>query len=196
MKRSMVIGGAAAGMLTVVCGWAVAGLKGSKHDFSTAAWVGAGFDQCGVCHTPANEKPPTVPPLWDSRADLTRRFGRFAVSESTPGMGTLSCLRCHDGTIAKDATGAVHQERFVHKQNPGMFTTGHGRSDHPVGVAYPKIAKGYYPLPTVLSGWKVRLPDGKVECASCHDPHDNAGQPHMLVMSNARSALCLKCHKK
>ena len=43
---------------------------------------------------------------------------------------------------------------------------------------------------------KVLLPDGKIECTSCHDPHNQSGQPHMLVKSNRGSALCLTCHKK
>ncbi len=192
MKRAVIVGGAVV-VMTLVCGWAFADLEGSKHDFTTAAWEG--FDKCGTCHTPAGEEPKT-PPLWNTRADLTKRFGRTATSKSNPGMGTLSCLRCHDGTIAKDATGAVSKERFGHRQHPGRFTTGHGRTDHPVGVDYPKIAKGYRPLTSVLSGWKVTLPGGKVECSSCHDPHNESGRKHMLVMTNARSALCLKCHRK
>ncbi|MFH0983753.1 MAG: cytochrome c3 family protein [Planctomycetota bacterium] len=216
MKRIVAVSVALVVVMGTVASWASAGLKGSKHDFTTPAWPG--FDPCGACHTPASEKPPTEPPLWDTRADLTKRFGRSllqpsalgtgtvtslgrfrrtALADSDPRMGTLSCLRCHDGTIAQDATGAaMNRERFVHKQHPGLFTTGHGRTDHPVGVEYPKIAKGYRPLTSVLSGWKVTLPGGRVECSSCHDPHNQSGEKHMLVMSNARSALCLKCHKK
>ena len=36
---------------------------------------------------------------------------------------------------------------------------------------------------------------GLVECASCHDPHDNSNAP-FLVMANTASALCLTCHDK
>ena len=192
MKRVAIVGTAVM-VVMVAGGWAFAELEGSAHDFSTEAWESV--DECGACHTPEGETPP-VPPLWDTRADLTKRFGRSTTSKSKPGSGTLSCLQCHDGTIAKDATGSVNKDRFVHARNPGRFTTGHGRTDHPVGVEYPKIAKGYRPLTTVLSSRKVKLPDGKVECISCHDPHNESGGKHMLVTSNARSALCLKCHKK
>jgi predicted CXXCH cytochrome family protein len=34
-----------------------------------------------------------------------------------------------------------------------------------------------------------------VWCSSCHDVHDNANQP-FLVMANTGSALCLGCHDK
>ena len=191
MRRLAIVGGALVVLLMVV--GAAAGLKGSKHDFSTDAWEQV--DQCAACHTAKGEKPP-LPPLWNTRADLTRRFGRTATSKSKPEASTRKCLQCHDGTIAKDATGAANPRRFVHTQHPRRFTTGHGRTDHPVGVDYPKIRKGYRPLTSVLAGGKVRLPGGKVECSSCHDPHNDSDQKHMLVMGNARSALCLKCHKK
>jgi predicted CXXCH cytochrome family protein len=42
----------------------------------------------------------------------------------------------------------------------------------------------------------VRLPDGRVECVSCHDPHNQSGTQAMLAVSNRRSALCLTCHVK
>ena len=35
-----------------------------------------------------------------------------------------------------------------------------------------------------------------LQCTSCHDPHNGAGAPHMLVKSNTASALCLTCHNK
>jgi predicted CXXCH cytochrome family protein len=73
---------------------------------------------------------------------------------------------------------------------------GHGATDHPVGVEYPQFGKGYRPMTSVLSSGVVTLPNGKVECTSCHDPHNEAEVDKMLVMSDDRSALCLTCHKK
>jgi predicted CXXCH cytochrome family protein len=43
---------------------------------------------------------------------------------------------------------------------------------------------------------KVRIDHaGKMQCTSCHDPHDNQFGKFM-VMNNAASALCLMCHDK
>jgi predicted CXXCH cytochrome family protein len=106
------------------------------------------------------------------------------------------CLRCHDGTIARDTLDGSAGQRFVNTDNPGLFGTGHGTSEHPVGVDYPQLDRGFRPATAVVASGTVTLPDGKVECISCHDPHDMAGEKHMLVVSNARSALCLTCHRK
>lgn len=41
----------------------------------------------------------------------------------------------------------------------------------------------------------IRLYNGKVQCASHHDPH-NSGNPTFLRISNDNSAVCRTCHKK
>lgn len=183
-----------AAAVMAICGWASAGIEGSKHDFSNEAW--SADDRCGACHAPHRDTPPKAAPLWDPEADLTRTFGAFAASKATPGRGTLLCLRCHDGTIAKDARPGARPDRFTHKQHPGLFRASHGTSNHPVGVEYPQFDDKFHPAASVIAKGTVTLPDGKVECVSCHDPHNTSGEEKMLVTSNAGSALCLTCHKK
>lgn len=175
-------------------GFAWGAIEGSKHDFSHAEWSDG--DACGACHTPNRTAPPDAAPLWDPTADLSRRFGAPLGEDNKIGLGTALCLRCHDGTIATASLGGVRSDRFANKQNPAMFTTGHDTTDHPVGVEYPQFDRGFRPITSVLATGTVTLPNGKVDCVSCHDPHDQTGQPHMLVMGNARSALCLTCHRK
>lgn len=182
------------GVSITLAGIAVAGIEGSKHDFSNKDWSGG--DSCTACHAPHRESAPKVAPLWDPKADLSRRFTSGKADRSLPQAGTLVCLRCHDGTVARDTISNVREERFVNRQNPGVFGTGHGPTDHPVGVEYPKIDKDYRPASSVEAGGVVRLPENRVECVSCHDPHNQSGEKYMLVTSNARSALCLSCHKK
>jgi predicted CXXCH cytochrome family protein len=169
------------------------GVAGSAHDFSGTTW--AAGDLCGACHTPHRELPPKAAPLWDDDADLNERFGIFMEGKMPPGEGTLMCLRCHDGTIAKDTLGGAAKEKIRQPRHPGLFTAGHGTSDHPVGVRYPQFDKFYRPVTSVVAHG-VPLPDARVECSSCHDPHNRSGEPDMLVISNARSRLCLTCHIK
>ena len=179
----------------LAAGWAMADIKGSKHDFSNAEWSGG--DACAACHTPASETP-EVAPLWDTSADLNRTFGTPLTTSNEAGAGTALCLRCHDGTVARDAIAPSRERKalFPNTDAAGLFAAGHGTGNHPVGVDYPNFKKGYRPATTVVATGKVALPSGKVECSSCHDPHDMSGESFMLVTSNARSALCLTCHRK
>ena len=190
MKRTrtvlLMLGCAALGV--ALSSWALADIEGSKHDFSAQ-----GGDLCGACHVPHRAQAPTAP-LWDPEADTARRF--IAVEGDGPGLGTRLCLTCHDGTVAADASRGTRRLRLVGEDYPQKFATGHQTTDHPVGVPYPKVDKGYRPLTAVVAGGAITLPEGRVECRSCHDPHNEAGEPFMLVLSNVRSALCLACHKK
>ena len=182
----IVLGGAALG-LAWGAGWALADLEGSKHDFS--AQTG---DLCSACHVPHRDTDPEQAPLWEPDADLSRRFGRG----QDVGRGTSLCLTCHDGSVAGSATASMRRLQVVGEEFPTVDNSGHRTTDHPVGVAYPRNVKGYEPVSKVLAGGAVQLPNGRVECSSCHDPHNDAGEAFMLVVSNVRSALCLTCHRK
>ncbi len=176
----------------------MAGLEGSKHDFSSEEWTDG--DMCIACHAEKREDFPAEAPLWNPSADFNRRFGDAVQDRddrpSLPGNGTMICMRCHDGTMAKDMFGGLAPPSTANKRHPAIMTTGHGSTNHPVGVAYPAFDKDFRPMNAILSEGKVLLPDGRIECISCHDPHNQWGQRHMLVKSNRRSALCLTCHKK
>lgn len=102
---------------------------------------------------------------------------------------TRLCLGCHDGTIASRIELGQPVSEHVASARVNF------RHDHPVGVAYPRTDRGYHPAARVRRQG-IRLPDGRVECVSCHDPHNTWGQPAMLAASNRRSALCLTCHIK
>ncbi len=185
------------GVIVIVClaGAVVsAGPEGWKHDFSGKDWSGG--DACRVCHVRGTDAP-AVAPLWDANADLNRTFGTPLRESQAAGLGTTLCLRCHDGTVARDAIApATPQTRFSNREHPGRLRAGHSTSNHPVGVLYPSVDEDYRPANRVIASGTVSLPDGRVECTSCHDPHDMSGEKYMLVRNNARSALCLTCHRK
>ncbi|MFQ5461687.1 MAG: cytochrome c3 family protein [Phycisphaerae bacterium] len=194
MNRGNVFWLAAVASMTLFGGIVWAGIEGSKHDFSKKGWSGG--DTCSACHSPHRTVPPKVAPLWNPNADLSRTFGSRIGTKDRAGQGTLMCLRCHDGTIVAPAVSGFKKSRFANRQNRARFQAGHRTIDHPVGVKYPQFNKGFRPATSVIASQTVRLPDGNVECTSCHDPHNQAGHAKMLVTTNARSALCLTCHKK
>jgi predicted CXXCH cytochrome family protein len=198
--------------------WA-ASLAGSVHDLSVrpdgreeTRDEAEDWQSCRYCHTPNTSR--SLAPLWNPRQP------RQAYTSGSPGEGdrlaaspvwrpaSYLCLTCHDGAVAADAAVSVAQrqprrpESVVVTFRPGQFTdveswanTTGPASSHPVGVSYcltpdllPAPADGRFP-----NG--VRLIDGRVECVSCHNPH-NAGFPPFLITSNSGSALCYTCHQK
>lgn len=177
----------------------VAGLAGSKHDFSGESWTGG--DRCIACHFLSRDDFPAPAPLWNPSADFNRAFGDAlqdspSGSPSLPGNGTLACLRCHDGTVASDMFGSLAAPAGVNKRHPSLASTAHGSTNHPVGIEYPQFDPEYRPMHMIESEGQVPLPGGRIECISCHDPHNAVGAPHMLTKTNQRSALCLTCHMK
>ncbi len=130
---------------------------------------------------------------------------------------SLLCMSCHDGTVAVNSLGNPPNDINA---NPTMGT-GHeldasGRilasvasnmgtslaNDHPVNFTYSAALATADPgLVTPAStayvdaAHTVPLFNGKLECASCHNPHDNTYVP-FLTKSNAGSQLCLTCHRK
>jgi hypothetical protein len=83
-------------------------------------------------------------------------------------------------------------------------------NDHPISIDYTAALAsddGGLNAPSTIDG-AIRLftnpagtPGVSLECPSCHNVHDQGGDPAssqfpFLVMSNAGSALCLECHNK
>jgi len=194
MTRRLLLHGLPLTAALLLVSFARGGIGGSKHDFSQKAW--GKDDSCGACHTPQRAETPEVKPLWDPKADLTQRFGPSQVTRDRAGSGTTTCLRCHDGTVAPSNISSAQRTEFVNKTRSARFAPAHGSSNHPVGIVYPLLDRGFQPASWVTGKGTVTLPNGKVECLSCHDPHNGAGQKFFLVTSNARSALCLTCHRK
>lgn len=131
---------------------------------------------------------------------------------------SLLCLSCHDGAITKASfyyTDVLGSGPTITPPNIGE-SGGNGLSnDHPVDFTFSaSLATNAGGLQTPTEGAAVRIPyvgknkplplfkdqssdaSGRLECATCHNPHDNTlnGGNYFLRMENAGSALCLNCH--
>jgi predicted CXXCH cytochrome family protein len=174
------------------------GVVGGPHDFSDI--TGMPGDACSACHVPhvqaVRVAPPAVPTTLPA-VEMFRIAGQRRVFEPgryMPGATSLVCLGCHDGTVATSTIGTSHA--FLAGVREGFAVPdGFVWRDHPIGVPYPNNNREYHPE-SFVAARGVRLPEGRIECISCHDPHNEAGIKDMLVMSNRRSALCLTCHIK
>jgi predicted CXXCH cytochrome family protein len=171
---------------------------GTDHDFSGRGW---GTTQvCVFCHTPHNALSALVP-LWNhATSAATYTLYSSGTLNAVPGQPTgasLACLSCHDGTVAIDSYGT---------RTGGTNVTGGAllgvvlSNDHPVSFTYDTAlatTDGGLVTPSSASLVVANVPlyAGKLECATCHNVHNNA-LGSFLRVANTNSGLCIKCHIK
>ncbi len=151
--------------------------------------------------------------------------GTYLPDNKPTGM-TLLCLSCHDGVSTINAVLNVPNTGTFNMPEPGNSINDYTyppwndpnigrdlRNDHPVSFQYtPGLVSadqtarggvlGLNPPGSVTfpgnSTAKLILYNQRMECPTCHDPHDE-GSPDkipFLRMSNAGSAMCTTCHIK
>ena len=189
-------------------GRAVIGITGTPHDLTTNAW--AITDQkCIFCHTPHNAKTTQLIPLWNHGATTTtftlyQNTGTLNATMGQPAGTSKACLSCHDGTVALDSYGTSAGTAITKLAAGDIHNLGTSLADdHPISflydVALVTADKGGLISPVSASfvdgASKIPLFAGMMECASCHNVHDNTNGSFLRV-SNTGSALCLKCHIK
>ena len=211
---------------SAVANGAGAGITGSPHDLSAEVW-NTRAEICRVCHVPHDHDRATQRYtnglLWN-HAVTAATFTVYdnAWSSSIDGAtgqpdGTAKlCLGCHDGTVGVDTFDNVAGGAFFigPDYNPGFQVPGastgldlHGT--HPLSISYDSTAdQGLNDETTTAMGTSGMIADvldnGKVQCSSCHDVHDQdaVANTHLLRVGNTvasgstASGLCLTCHNK
>ncbi len=202
------------GLMLLFSSMAHSQITGSSHDFSSRNWSNG--EICETCHTPHNADMNVVEaPLWNHTLSVATYtlYDSPTMDETMPqplGISKL-CLSCHDGTIAVDQFGdnVGGAEFITGDSNIGTDLS----NDHPVSITWTHNTVGRitgqvwdnctdchdnigedpstYPLPFYSYDGGITY---KVECSSCHDPHNGSGVNFMLRMSNINSNLCAKCH--
>lgn len=167
------------------------GLLGSKHDFSQNGAIAR--DLCLPCHTPhiSNAEAPLL--VRKPAASQPTRSYRTAAGELNEA--SLVCLSCHDGTVAPDVFAGSHAATWSDASAGGVIAGRPRLTSHPVGIAYPVGKSDYRSAEEVTGNGGLKLAEGKIQCTTCHDPHNTQRHAGMLVISNERSRLCLTCHK-
>lgn len=193
-----------------------------------------GNELCVFCHTPHwSDTSVNNVPLWNhdltQQVFLPYSSPTLNATPGAPDGVSKLCLSCHDGTVALDAFGNTAPGGTPGTPTPGPGNTITGiyavgndgvANDHPISFDYTDAlaaADGALAPPsstnvTIGSGSRtkagtiatVMLYAGKVECASCHDVHNDfvdgtglaSGTNRLLKITKASSALCLTCHTK
>ncbi|MFC2116807.1 cytochrome c3 family protein [Bacteroidota bacterium] len=181
-------------------------IAGTSHDLSGETWNTGTDEICITCHTPHNAAAVTGAVLWNHGVSgatfTTYTSGTLQGAIGAPDGTSLLCLSCHDGTVGlEDFGGAGGTTNLI----AGAALVGTDLSnDHPISITYNTTTAGndggLYDPSTANSGLGGTIDadllfSGNVECASCHDVHDNTNG-NFLRISNAASALCLTCHNK
>jgi len=165
----------------LVAAVAFAGIANTKHNLSTSGSYTQiqNASVCGPCHIPHGGQTGGVAPLW-ARKNPNTTYTLYGTNNKTlsgttvnqPGSHSLTCLSCHDGTIAintitkngVDTTiGSVtNNTAYVNANgyivNVTNTSTGYRpyigtdlRDDHPVGVVYDSTNATYAGLTNSLT---------------------------------------------
>lgn len=184
---------------------AFAQVTGTAHDLSANEPTS---QVCIFCHTPHNAEPAV--PLWNHElSSATYTEYTSPTMDATPvgplgggtGISNL-CLSCHDGTVGLGSL--VNNGPGGPPINQNVVLTGNAdlgtdlSNDHPINIYYDAdlVALDDELIDPTMIDVDLFGPNGdELQCASCHDAHDDTIEP-FLVKSNNGSELCLTCHVK
>ena len=177
----------------------------SKHNLSSSGpgpiKVAGETEVCKFCHTPHASNP--IAPLWN-REDpgtyyQTYKSSTLVASVGQPTGSSRLCLSCHDGTIALTQTynprNSPSGSIYISSQDRGYIGTDLS-DDHPISFVYNSslvAKKGQLASPNSLPKELVLDHEGRLQCTTCHDPHNNQ-YGMFLTMNNAESLMCRTCH--
>ena len=189
-------------------------INGSPHDFSKMGW--AGGEICPPCHTPHDSGTPAAGPLWNHEASVATYilYDSPTLDDPIDQIGSVSklCLSCHDGLVAIDSFGGnTGTASMAGDVEIGINLL----NDHPIGVTWDhqtisnnaassfctkchvtmSIASRDMPLPF----FEDDLAKPKLECATCHDPHNHVpdgNQYFLRITTKNGSLICFHCHDK
>ena len=181
---------------------------------------------CIFCHTPHNSAAQTA--LWNRVAtQKATPFGHYSSTTlriddpsikgtslyGEPNGVSRLCLSCHDGVTALGAVLTGSQIDFPatkDKANALDMAT-----HHPVSFVYNQAVLNYikqdatkntqgYQIPATNNAANVRLDrQGRMQCTSCHDPHQNQSDDNVVTPfwvtgpvggDNAHDSVCKTCH--
>jgi hypothetical protein len=185
-------------------------MLGGKHDLSSG---GSHGNTCAYCHILQGRGEPAPTPVWRGAKGLMAREYSAMMADSTQAKDqmysqrNITCLACHDGSNRFFVRSTVGRIVTGTRKNYKVFNTlaedRHDRSMHPVDIDYAAAAAAS--AGTLLAPNNIRfglpLYDGRVQCATCHDPHGNPDSAATDVLSRlvrnpggGGGVICVGCH--
>jgi len=186
-------------------------LAGSSHDIA-----GGG---CKGCHAPHNGATANGGPadtgtilqwsrsfpasantfgVYDSATMINKaaELGGSPLSTSTDvRMYSLLCLSCHDG-VTSSFSPSMKTANMVGSRasfGAGAFESQGLTNDHPVNMSYdPSKNTSLQSVATVAAALPLYGSSNTVQCATCHDPHNNQNTNYLRQANDANH--CTTCH--
>jgi Doubled CXXCH motif (Paired_CXXCH_1) len=207
----------------ISAGLAYGGVVDSKHNLSVsgASTIRSTNETqvCIFCHTPHGA---SANPLWNRNLDSAgyTMYSSPSMNATLPGAPTgisLLCMSCHDGVSAINVlvnystVYPITMDQNITKIGDLSYSPSHDpnltkdlSNDHPVSFTFDTTLANndgglHDPGANGANITPLKLYSGKLECATCHDPHEEGtltGTAPFLRMSNSSSDMCLKCHNK
>lgn len=205
---SVVIIGAVLLLISLPAWAQKSGVINTVHDINKQGCVSCHAPHNGSVATGGTDQSAGTTLLWDRNFPAqTETFGTYdspTLNSKTAEIGgarplatdarmySVLCMSCHDGVTTPGLT--ISPINAV--GNPTAGTSLGLTNDHPINMAYDQtLDPGLQPVATVTTaGLKLYGTNNSVQCASCHDVHNNANT-HFMRASNVNSGLCLTCHR-
>lgn len=207
--------------ITTTMGFAKApksAIVNSAHDLRTSMGT-ASYSLCNFCHIPHKFASVTAPAeagplLWNHTLSKVTSYGVYT-SDSFAGyatditdLGTVAtptvsnlCLSCHDGTVAVDSWYSPVRSTQNTLTMPLDRTVKDLTQQHPINFTYnaalATAAGMLTPASTtsVDGAGEIPLFNGKMQCATCHDPHNGAsGILEQEFPTQTSGSFCTYCH--
>lgn len=187
------------------------GLAGTTHDI--------GANGCKSCHAPHNgalanggNQNTGLILLWSrsfpaasatygvysSNTTLlpgTELGGSLLTTSTDVRMYSLLCLSCHDG-VTSTFTPAMQNKNMVGAsptRNGATYESLGLTNDHPVNMNYdPTKNTSLAAVATVSAALPLYGASNSVQCATCHDPHNNVNTNYLRQANN--TSHCTTCH--
>ncbi len=143
--------------------------------------------QCASCHGPLDEH-------LKSNLEKGEPGPVIKLSKASAGDINKTCLGCHEKANQANWAGSTHDRRKL------ACTSCHSIHEYKSDHAQLKTARDSENCFTCHPAMRAKslrtshhpLREGKIECASCHNPHDST-RPKM-IKAEWTTELCLGCH--
>jgi hypothetical protein len=190
--------------------------------YSSASFTLCSF--CHVAHKLGSAPVGPGVLLWNHKLSAVATYGVYAspsfdqlntgitdvggtTASTWDGNPTFACLSCHDGTVAvnsfyegvtkADFSGPIPEDttfmpdgvrvRDLTKTHPVHF-------NYTTALATAAFLRAPANATSIDGAGEIPLFGGKMECATCHDPHKNSGIMTNAFPTQTSGSFCTYCH--